>query len=182
MNRLAYLIIFFVLVAVSLSAGQVSAQSPASPSGLRERRENMCQRVKARVEERRENFQARRDRHVNIYRGVVSRLTNLISKLKTRGCDASQVETDLTSLETKIDELVVAFNLFLDKVHAVGAPVCQAEPGDGKTASTAAKDQLRLVQAKHREIRNFYKDTLKPHVKAVGQACRTQTSSTPEAQ
>ena len=188
MKRLVGLIIFFiVLVAVSLSAGQVAAQSLASPSGLRqnnqvrrqELRENMCERVKARIEERRENFQDRRDRHAAIYQGIVNRLNNLVSKLKARGCDASQVETDLSAFDKLINELVTAFNLFLDKVHAVGVPVCQEQPGDWRTALTAAKDQLRAVQAKQREIRTFYKNTLKPDVKTAGQTCRAQTRPSP---
>lgn len=172
MNRLAYLIIFFVLVVVSLSAGQVSAQSPASPSGLRERRENMCQRVTDKIGERRQRFEEHRDNRANIYRGVIHRLNNLVTKLEDRGCDASQIKTDLSAFEKLIDELVVAFNLFLDKLQAVGIPVCQAQPQDHRAALAAVKDQLALVREKQRAVRDFYKNTINPNVKDLKQTCR----------
>lgn len=191
MKRCFFSFLSASLIILSLTAGQVTAQSPSpTPTSApnraqerrEERRENMCERVKAKIEERRENFQTRRDRHAAIYQGIVKRLNNLVSKLKARGCDASQVETDLSAFSKLIDELVTAFNLFLDKVHAVGVPVCQEQPGDWRAALTAAKDQLRAVQAKQREIRAFYKNTLKPDVKTAGKTCHATASPAGETE
>ena len=161
------LITLFTLVAVSFTAGTVLAQGRKQ-----EVRENMCQRVKDRIEDRRERFQEHRDQRVNIYRGVIQRLNNLVTKLEDRGCDASQVKTDISTFESLVDELMAAFNLFIDKLQAVGIPVCQEEPGDWKTAMVQVREQLQLVKAKHQEVRAFYKDTLKSDVKVAGQACR----------
>lgn len=165
MKRLIFIISFLILAAVSFTPVQVGARQ--------EVRENICQRVKDRIEDRRERFQEHRDGRANIYRGVIQRLNNLVAKLEDRGCDASQVKTDLTAWQGLVDELVAAFNLFIDKLQAVGVPVCQEEPGDWKTAMAAVREQLQAVQAKHREVRSFYQETLKPDVKAAGQACRT---------
>jgi|SRR3989344_681446 len=168
MKKLVFLIMVFMnLVAVSFTAGTVLAQGRKQDV-----RENMCQRVKDRIEERRERFQEHRDRRANIYRGVVQRLNNLVTKLEDRGCDASQVKTDISTFESLVDELMAAFNLFIDKLQAVGIPVCQEEPGDWKTAMVQVREQLQLVKAKHQEVRAFYKDTLKSDVKVAGQACR----------
>jgi cytochrome c556 len=177
MKKLVFLMIAFLsLVAVSFTAGQVAAQTPTPGQRMQEKRqevrENMCQRVKDRIEDRRERFKEHRDQRANIYRAVIQRLNNLVTKLEGRGCDAAQVKTDISTLESLVDELVAAFNLFIDKLQAVGVPVCQEEPGDWKAAMAQVREQLQAVKAKHQEIRSFYQDTLKPDVKAAGQACR----------
>jgi|SRR3989344_1198495 len=181
MKQLIGSAVFICLITVSFTAGTVFAQSPTPRaakirSEVQERkqelREDMCQRVTDRIGERRQRFEEHRDNRVNIYRGIIERLKNLVTKLKDRGCDASQVETDLTTLEKLVDELVVAFNLFVDKLQAVRIPVCQEEPGDWKTAMAQVREQLQLVKAKHQEVRAFYKDTLKPDVKVASQTCR----------
>ena len=181
MKQLIFLSLIFLF---SFTFGsQAVAQSP-TPRGIKVRsevREDMCQRVTDKIEERRERFAEHRDNRANIYRGVIHRLNNLMTKLKDRGCDASQVKTDLTTLEKLIDELVVAFNLFLDKLHAVGIPVCQEAPGDWKAAMAEVHTQLQAAKDKQKEIRAFYKNTLKPHVKAAGQACKASPAPSPEA-
>ncbi len=194
LKKLAVTFLSGLIVLVSFTVGQASAQSP-TPRGAKirseirdqvqerkqELRENLCDRVQTRIQERRDHYGQLKDRHVNIYRGVVHRLRNLVEKLTNRGCDASQVEADLAQFEALIDELSASFNLFLGQLHSVGIPVCQEEPGDWKEAMGEVRDQLQAAKTKHREIRNFYKNTLKPHVRAAGQACRVSNSPTPEA-
>ena len=178
MKKLLFLLFFSALVAVSATLGTVFAQTP-TPRGAKIRseiREDMCQRVTDRIQAHREQWEQHRESRANIYRGVISRLKNLVTKLEDRGCSASQVTTDLTTLETMVDDMVVAFNLSLDKLHAVGVPVCQEQPGDWKAAMAEVRTQLQIAKTKQREIRAFYKNTLRPHVKAAGQACKAAAS------
>ena len=185
MKRLLFSFLSGSLIALSFTAGQVFAQSP-TPRGAKVRseaqerkqelRDDMCQRVTDRIGEHRQQWEQHRENRANIYRGVISRLKGLVTKLEGRGCSASQVTADLTTLETMVDEMVAAFNLFLDKLHAVGTPVCQDQPGDWKAAMAEVKTQLQVAKTKQREIRDFYKNTLRPHVKAAGQACKAAAS------
>src|SRR3989344_4065729 len=167
MKKLIFFTLFFFLVAVSFAAGQVHAQERKA-----QLRENMCTRVRERIADRREQFQEHRENRANIYKGVISRLNNLAAKLEDRDCDASKVTADTAQFETLVGEFVTSFKLFLDKLHAVGVPVCQEQPGDWKTAMAQARTQLQAAKTKHRAVRDFYKNTLKPDVKAAGAACK----------
>lgn len=179
MRKTFFLILLIGLALGSFSLGsQVAAQSP-SPTPVRRtplsnRQEDRCTRIQDRITNRQDHYSQARDRRHKIYQGVMQRLTNLVQKFESRGCDASQVKTDLTSFQGLVDDMVAAFNLFIDKLPGVGTLVCQEGPGrdSGKTLSAEAKAQLEIAKQKHQAVRNFYKNTLKSDVQVANQACR----------
>lgn len=174
---LLMLLISLVLVSFSLSS-QAAAQS-LSPTPVRripppDRQQDRCTRIQDRITNRQDHYSQGRDRRHKIYQGVIQRLTNLVQKFESQGCDASQVKTDLTTFQGLVDAMVAAFNSFIDKLPAVGTLVCQKGSGrdSGKTFSAAARAQLEIAKQKHQAVRDFYKNTFKPHVQAANQACR----------
>ena len=183
------LFIFNLVLLFSFTLGsQVAAQTP-TPRGLQirqdkldqrqerqeEQRTDLCQRVTDRQEQWRQRYFEAKEKHASVHQGVISRLRNLITKLDDRGCDTGELADNVNQFEALVQELADLFNAFIAALHDVTLPVCQDTPQDHRTAMAAVREKLQQVKNQRREIHNFYQTTLKPDLKRLAQACRTET-------
>ncbi len=143
-------------------------------------KENICVRVTQRVQNRVSFYESAQEKWGHVYQGVISRLKNLTQKLDAKGCDTTQVKTDITAFEKLIAEYASLFKDFMAATRQVQTYSCQADATGRQTAFAAARQKHQLAKTKRQEIRLFYQQTLRPDVKALNQTCRALLSPKPK--
>lgn len=143
-------------------------------TAIKERREKVCQNAQGRVNERWSKYYARRtDRLENMGKGIKV-LENRIQFYKDKGLNVSKLEADLIALKALVDEYKTEYMKFLDFLEGAKTLPCANHEGEFLPKLKEAKDQWIVVKQKADAIRDYYNDTVKPHL----QELRAQLLST----
>lgn len=123
-----------------------------------------CEKVQAKVTEKHENFEEKKGNHLDAYENLWDRLNTLIGRLEDKGYDTAQLEQDLQKLDAKIDKFSNDYDAYREKSNEAKGYACdktkvelQAKLGEVKTA-------LKTLKKDSQDIRNFYKNQIRPDI------------------
>lgn len=145
------------------------------------RTEALCTAVTARVNNRINWYEAGRDRHVDIYNRVTSRIEDLTDKLEARGCSAETtqpVRDNLVTMGGLVDEFTSQVDVLKGYLNSFRDAVCNDEPDDHSDELAQVQSQAAAVRAQTDEIRNYYLNTLRPSIRIMGDACKAERPTT----
>lgn len=122
-----------------------------------------CKEKETRIKNRIGNFEAKKERHMEIYNKLQDRLEQKITRWKEMGYDTDKLETDLEELNTMVDEFVAEYSDYIDTLRGAQGIVCTSDD-DFDTAVEEAQDDLQDLREKASEIKNFYYNTIRPDI------------------
>ncbi len=98
----------------------------------------------------------------NVYRELVERLTKLSGKLKEKGADTSQLDSQISELKTKIDSFNSDLASYKEAVSDLAAMDCVQDPTAFKASLDTARTARQKVSDDAAAIKAYVKDTIKP--------------------
>lgn len=148
------------LLLPSVALAQDASASPSARLGWRAR----CERIEARVAGRVAHFKSVNDRHATHYRNLALRVRKIIDTLSSRGYDTAIVEGDLKTLNQMIQHAADDHAAFITQLEEAQAFDCGKSEGAFRQAMQEARDALKVVRDDARAIKDFYQNTLRPHI------------------
>lgn len=131
-------------------------------AAMKDLKDKKCELITSRVDERVGKFDNNKGLHQQQYAKLKERLSNLITKLNEKGYDTSKLSSDLSTLNSKIEKFGTDYKTFTDKLKESRTYVCGASEGQFKTKLEEAKDLLKVVKQDSVDVRNYFKNTIKP--------------------
>ncbi len=130
-----------------------------------------CERVTAKINNRLNQYQENKEKYHNRYQGYREQVAKKIATFKSRGCDVSQVETDLPLFDQNIDEFAAAFRIFINSLQGTRAYACGESQGKFATEVNQSRQEFQLMRQKALSLQQFVQNTFKIHVRQTFAAC-----------
>lgn len=138
---------------------------------LKQKREDRCAKIQERIAERVANFDTIENKHMAVYINMQNRIQKFIDRLSADGVDTSKVQTDLTTLQTKITQFSTDYKTYLDALDSAKSFKCgdtdTATTADVRTTMQAARTALFTVHQDAVAIRTFMRTTVVPDILAL---------------
>jgi chromosome segregation ATPase len=135
----------------------------------------VCEKLTARINNRLNSYEESKDKWHSRYQGIIKRLESLNQKLDEKDCDTSQIDADITTFQSLLDEFAAAFRVFVTQLQGSRAYVCGESQGDFSNQLTTARAKLAPVKSAASNLHNFVQSTLKPHLRLVKNNCQPTT-------
>ena len=155
------------LATLLVSVTPAFAQSPSSTPRNERRLERRCFVAQNLIEQRVETYRKNRDNHITRYNRMKDRLTALVNRLTENGHDTTKVKADLLVLEGKIQKFAADSAAFHKKLEEANDYNCGDAEGAFKSRIEEARDLLKIVRADAADIRDYFKNTIKPDFQAL---------------
>jgi chromosome segregation ATPase len=143
--------------------------------------EEKCKTLETKIATRLNRYENNSQMTENVYGNIQTRLTKLLDKLKTAGADTKKFETDLATLQTKIDKLKADQATFLASLKETQAFVCGKSEGEFKTKLENSRKVPELIKADRQDVRSFFEKTLKADLKTIREFLAAQNTTTAPA-
>lgn len=173
-------VFFLILAVLFLSPGTVFAISPNSNAAATARSANSananavaasekseantiknCDKIQSRIDSKNKTFGNAKAAHSQAYDNLLDRLSKFSTNIKAKGYDTTDLDRDIATLKTKIDE----FKLIIDQTYALmqqtSQGICGKTKPDALISLAQIRNRMRLVHQKAAEIRTFYKSVIK---------------------
>jgi hypothetical protein len=101
-------------------------------------------------------------KRAEVYNNIVSQLTTLVTNLKAKNIDTTQLQTEIDNLKTKIATFNMDVSNYQQDVSDASLADCVSDPTAFQASLQAARtDQLKVRQDAE-EIRTYVNQTIKP--------------------
>lgn len=150
---------------VALTPQAATSEAKQTPSIAAAR----CKNIETKISTKVTRFDQNKEKHVTVYQNTKERIEKFIAKMKEKGYDTSQLETDLKTFDTKIKEFSASYSVYVQKLQQTQAYTCGHSEGQFKTQLQDTRDQLKLVHQKAVELRSYYQNTLRSDIQALKQ-------------
>jgi hypothetical protein len=195
MKKTNPLVIFSVCILAAVSVALVSTTYAEEPrdfekeNGLKmmntkikelfkSKREEVKENTQERIQKRCENVNNLIDNRIKMlekthrlrqdqYQDFVTRIEDLISRVKTKGADTSQLETDLETLKTKVANVETEYTALLALVAETKNKDCGNTEGEFKNGLVKSREQLQNVVSASLDVRDYLHTVIKPDLNAL---------------
>lgn len=141
-----------------------ATQPPANQQKVTQRCENVEKHLSTRSQKLLDRIQKREA----LYSKEDNKVQALLQKAKDKGVDTSKAQTDLDTWKDKTTQLKTARQALADSLKSAAQTDCgTASKGQFNTVREAGKDQLKKIAAIHNDKQSYFKNTLKPDLKAL---------------
>jgi chromosome segregation ATPase len=143
-------------------------------------RVEVCEEVQARINNRLNQYEENKEQYHSRYSGISDKVTDLADKLEDKGCDVDQIRTDLDSFEDYIETFAAAFRVFVTDMQSARGYACDEIDSDFRAQVQESKNQVLAMRQAAKELHSFVLNTLKPHMRTAGEACKAQLQTQSE--
>lgn len=141
-----------------------------------------CAAVTARINARVGFYNERRDNHLQHYQNLQDRLQNLVTSLKDRGYDTTQIQAALQELNQLTTTASNDYALFIAKLESVKNLDCGDGSGEFRTTLDAAQVALQTFQTDLKTIREHVQGGVKDSLQALKDQRPTETNQEGDSQ
>ncbi len=143
------------------------AKEDARKNLQEQNKKDRCEQATSRIETIADKYDVNHNNSIARFMRVVELTANLIEKLETQGIDATELQTDLDTLNDMIVDFSESFNSFIEQFKASQTLACGDSEGDFKTRVDGSKELLSATREKAKAIQQFIQNTLKADVEAL---------------
>lgn len=128
-------------------------------------REQRCERVTERVDNRINGFNKNKEKHVVKYTNLQKRANKIITELKKLKFDVTVLENDMKTYDSLVKDFLAKYNKFVDSVKGAKLIACDDKDNSNgfKTQVEVSRNYLKDTRESAKAIHVFVKNTLKPH-------------------
>lgn len=101
------------------------------------------------------------------YDGVVTKLTNLETKVAAQGVDTTSLKAQITALQAKVANFKTDMEAYRFAVSDTASMSCTTDPAAFKASLAASREDFAKIKADAADIRMYLKDTIKPTLAAI---------------
>ncbi|MFH1896010.1 MAG: hypothetical protein ABH814_00855 [bacterium] len=134
---------------------------------VQERVQQICAQVGERVRNRTENFETNREQHMERYGELKTKLQGVAVKLRARGFDTTQLETDLLELDSLVQMYANEYSNFIGVLQGSQEFACGQSQGEFHNALKDAQNQIIRAREARRAVWEFYKDNIREDIKSL---------------
>jgi hypothetical protein len=102
-----------------------------------------------------------------VYGKIVTRLTELSTKLKNRGASTTELDAAVTTLQAKVTTFNTDFATYKQVVSDLKDMECATDPEAFQASLQTARTALTKVNTDATDIRAYVKDTIKPILQKI---------------
>lgn len=129
-----------------------------------------CQSAQGKITSANANIKSFRLARIEVYKKVVTRLTELSTKLKEAEVDTTELDKQITELQTMVNN----FETNVTELSQAGADLanmeCTADPTSFKAALEVMRAERKSISDDSAAIRAYIKDTIKPTLQTIRQS------------
>lgn len=154
----------------------------AAKEKLDQKKEVRCSRFKEKLGTKITNISERKDKHLAVYSGIISKVEALIVKLDEKGLDTSELGADLKTFQEKVEKFKGDFTALSDKISTTEGSACSDEE-DGKIKLNlgGTRTLVQALQKDSKEIRSFYQTEIRTDIQALRkQASKIKSENQPK--
>lgn len=102
-----------------------------------------------------------------VHKNSVDRLTKLAEKLKSKGVDTAQLESQIATLQTKVDTFKTDMTNYKQAVSDLASVDCTTDPAAFKAALENARSLREKLSKDVADVRAYINETIKPTLKTI---------------
>lgn len=102
-----------------------------------------------------------------VHANLLNRLNKLVEKLKAKGVDTAELESEIAVLKTKIETFKTDLAVYKQDMADLKEMDCAADPDAFKAALEAARKSRLKVHQDVKDIRSYVKETIKPTLQEI---------------
>ncbi len=178
-TALTVILVSAIMVTTTMAAADAYPQSRAEE--VKERREEFQEERADTVQKRIElvitRFDNNKDRHIETYKRVSSRLQEIADALEAEGYDVVRIRGDYRELDLKIKKAATDYAAFIKKLEEAA----ELEPGasDGQFAQVLqeARSLLRVFREDILDISHFYQTVIRKDLEDLKEQTPAESSS-----
>ncbi|HSX38994.1 MAG TPA: hypothetical protein VLI92_00125 [Candidatus Saccharimonadales bacterium] len=151
-----------------VSAHEMASDTPSVAS--------KCDEITTKIDKRVELFNTNKTTHEERYKTVSTRISNLITKLDDKGYDTSKLKTAFEGLTALITKFNQDYTVFIDSIVMLKHFPCGNSQGGFLEQLRVAHSDLKIVRQDTVDIRNYYKDNVRPALQELRDQKPKQTT------
>gem|GEM_PF-1351811 len=161
------------------SNSQASSSSQGSPASNQAQTKNqaannICKNIEEKVTQKITRFDENKDKHLKAYKNLDNRLSKFAIRLKERGFDTQKLETDLSTVEVKIQKADSDYTAFINKLKESQSYACGKSQGEFVKRLAEARKLLKTFRDDTAEIRNYFVNVIRKDLMDLRQQIRNQ--------
>jgi DNA repair exonuclease SbcCD ATPase subunit len=155
-------------------SGELRDKFGSKSGDIKNKLEEKCQQITQRIETIEDKYTTNKESKINQFNKIKTRVQELITKLKSKGYDTTKLETDLKTLETKIQKLATDYDTFIKSIQNSSQFTCGSSQGEFISAFQKAKNSFNPLKQDTEDIRKFNQTVLKADIEAVRKFIKSQ--------
>lgn len=121
-----------------------------------------CNEKKDRLRNRIDNFDEKKNKHMEIYTKLQDRLSLKIEEWADMGYDTSKIEEDQLKLSKMVKEFSDEYSKYIDSLREAEESICNETEFEGTLEDL--KEELSKIRSKAQDIKDFYYNTLRADI------------------
>lgn len=127
-------------------------------------KEKKCERWQNRIQNRIKRYENKHQLHERVFGNMVDRLKKVSERLKDAGLDTGDLNSYITVLEGKINDLMGEHADFIDQLEQTDEHSCGQSEGEFKNQLGEARRMIPQVRSALDEVRDYYRDVVRPEL------------------
>jgi len=165
-----FLLTFFVFALPSFAQNTekenpVKAQKQNLKTQLEEIKTQACKNLGDKIDKKISSLEENKSAKETVYKNLVSRINEIISKLKLKNVDTATLEKDLATLESLISTYWTSRDAVITKLNESKNFVCGSSQGEYRARIQEARTLQKTVLDNAKAIRDFVSGTLRQNIK-----------------
>jgi len=130
-------------------------------------KEQQCAKAIEKITAKISAYEANRNGKETVYANLLTKISEIITRLKDKGYDVSKIETDLTTLTTKIEKYWTDRKAVTDTLESSKSSVCSEPNTQFRETLKQSKDLFEVVKTDIKDIRLFVSQTIRSDIQAL---------------
>lgn len=129
--------------------------------------EARCSALNEKTRMNAERFETARGNDEERHNRLVERLKQAIEIFSEKGYDTVALEQAVEGMDSRVEAVEDAFASFMEALESVKELECTASKEEFQAALETTKDELELLREARVELRDYYKETVRPALQAL---------------
>lgn len=130
-------------------------------------KEQQCNQIRERISNRVSAYEANRNGKETVYANLLTKISEVILKLKDQGYDVTKLEADLTTLNSKVEKYWTDRQEVTNRLESSKVYACSESKNQYKEMLKQSKDSFEVVQADIKDIRLFVSQIIRSDIQAL---------------
>lgn len=123
-----------------------------------------CKTKEIKIQNRITSFNENKEGHIVRYSTLKDRLLQKLDNWEDMGYDIDQLREDYSELDEKVKKFATDYTTYISELEDTQNLACNSSSGEFADALSGTRDALRIVREDARAIRQFYQNTIRPHI------------------
>lgn len=158
-----------------------SSQNNRERDEVRNRVMDKCSEVESKIGKKTAKFEQNRQIGKVRFDGMKTATAKLITELRAKGYDVTQLEQDQATLESLIAKFSTDYTNYMSSLEQTKQFACGKSRGEFVSQLETARSEIPAVQKDFKAVMDFWKNTFRPHFQAIKKVAQASPTPVPAA-